>query len=292
VVSSSLSFSSAVHYPDGYAGCWQHYARAVPVAIRLVLVPMKVYDSFAQYYDADFRNFLDDLPFYRELARRTGGPILELMCGTGRLLLPLAEVGYNLTGVDSSPAMLAVARERAIEAGLANRVTLLEGDVRDQPLPSGQFALAVVAVNSFMHLEEVRDQLACLSNVRRALTPRGLLVLDLFNPDPAVILQEDNRLVLDREYWLDKRHIQKSVAIDSDAAAQLSRVTYYYDETDAKGCLTRQTMRFTLRWFYRFELEHLLARAGFGVRNIYGSYDLDSYGVGSHRLIAVAEPRR
>jgi SAM-dependent methyltransferase len=246
------------------------------------------YDPFARYYDADFRDYLEDLPFYRELARRTGGPILELMCGTGRVLLPLAEAGHTITGVDISPAMLAVARERVAELGLAERAALVEGDVRSAPLPAGQFALAFVAINSFMHLEAVRDQLACLSNVRRALAPRGLLVLDLFNPDPTAIAREDNRLVLDREYQLDGRHVQKFVAIDSDAAAQLSRVTYLYDETDAEGRLSRQVMRFSMRWFYRFELEHLLARAGFAMRNLYGSYDLEEYHSASPRLIAVA----
>ena len=253
---------------------------------------MNTYDPFARYYDADFRDYLEDLPFYRELARRTGGPLLELMCGTGRVLLPLAEAGHTITGVDISPAMLAIARQRVAEAGLAGRATLLEGDVRDMPLPAKEFALAFVAINSFMHLEAVRDQLACLSNVRRALTPRGLLVLDLFNPDPAAILREDNRIVLDREYQLDGRNVQKYVAIDSDAAAQLSRVTYLYDETDQAGLLTRRTMRFTMRWFYRFELEHLLARAGFAMRTLLGSNELAEYYSHSPRQMSVAAVAR
>jgi len=253
---------------------------------------MSAYDPFARYYDADFRDYHDDLPFLHEMARRSGGLILELMCGTGRVLLPLAESGFTITGVDLSPAMLEIARAQVMEAGLEQRVTLLEGDVRALPLPPDSFALAFVAVNSFMHLDEVRDQLATLANVRRALNRRGLLVIDLFNPDPREIAREDNRLVLDREYQLDGRHVQKFVAIDSDAAAQLSRVTYLYDETAADGQLTRHTMRFTLRWLYRFELEHLLARAGFTLRNLYGSYELDDYGSGSPRMIAVAAPSR
>ena len=249
---------------------------------------MHTYDPFAHYYDADFRDHSEDLSFYLALAQRTGGPLLELMCGTGRVLLPLAEAGYHITGVDSSPAMLTLTRQRLTEAVLTDRATLLEGDVRDVPLPAGSFALAFVAINSFMHLETVRDQLACLNNARRALTKRGLLVLDLFNPDPNEMLREDNRLVLDREYWLDGRFVQKYVAIDSDIAAQLSRVTYLYDELNDQGQLTRRMMRFTMRWLYRFELEHLLVRAGFVLRNIYGSYDLDDYLSGSPRLIAVA----
>lgn len=253
---------------------------------------MNIYNPFARYYDADFRDYLDDLPFYREMARRTGEPLLELMCGTGRVLLPLAEAGFTITGIDIAPAMLELARARVAQAELHERASLIEGDVRDVALPANSFALAFVAVNSFMHLESVRDQLATLSNVRRALTRRGLLILDLFNPDPLEIAREDNRLVLDRSYELDGRHVQKFVAIESDAAAQLSHVTYLYDETDADGHLSRRTMRFTMRWFYRFELEHLLARSGFTLRALYGSYELDDYQNGSPRMIAVAAPSR
>ncbi|NJN15042.1 MAG: class I SAM-dependent methyltransferase [Oscillochloris sp.] len=256
---------------------------------------MNTYDPFARYYDADFRDYHDDLPFFREMARRTGGPILELMCGTGRVMLPLVADGFNVTGIDISPTMLELARANLAETDpndISNRATFIEADVRTVELPSGHFNLIFVAVNSFMHLETVADQLATLSNARRALSRRGLLIVDLFNPDPTAIMREDNRLVFDREYTLDGKHVQKFIAIDSDAAAQLSYVTYLYDETDAAGNLSRRTMRFTMRWLYRYELEHLLARAGFSIRAIYGSYDLDEYHSSSPRLIAVAAPSR
>ncbi|MBX0330454.1 class I SAM-dependent methyltransferase [Oscillochloris sp. ZM17-4] len=251
---------------------------------------MNTYDPFARYYDADFRGFHEDVPFFREMARRAGGPILELMCGTGRVLLPLAEDGHPITGVDISPAMLAIARQRLDESDVS--ANLIEGDVRSVDLPSKTYDLAFVAINSFMHLELVRDQLAALETARRALARRGTLVLDLFNPDPIEIAREDNRLVLDRSYELDGRQVQKLVAIDSDAASQTSHVTYIYDETDAQGQLSRRTMRFVLRWFYRYEIEHLLARAGFSLRAVYGSYDLDEYITGSPRMIVVAAPTR
>ncbi|WP_322815503.1 class I SAM-dependent methyltransferase [Chloroflexus sp.] len=253
---------------------------------------MHLYDPFARYYDTDFRHFHDDIPFYREWARRTGGPILELMCGTGRVLLPLASAGFQLTGVDLSPAMLALARERLQAEGLLDRVTLLEADVRSVILPEHQFPLAFVAVNSFMHLTTIEDQLATLAVVRRALTRRGTLIIDLFNPDPLAITREDGRMQLERSYELDGCFVQKFVVIESDAAEQISHVTFIYDETAANGTLTRRTMQFTMRWLYRFELEHLLARAGFTLRAVYGSYDLEPYSSGSPRLIAVASPRR
>ncbi len=249
---------------------------------------MNIYDPFARYYDADFRDHIEDLPFYRELSHRAGGPILELMCGTGRVLKPLAEAGHQITGVDISPAMLAIARDHLAESGLS--ATLIEGDVRSVALPAQSFGMAFIAINSFMHMETVRDQLATLETARRALIRRGTLVIDLFNPDPTEIVREDNRIVLDRSYDLDGRRVQKFVAIDSDAAAQKSYVTFFYDESDAEGRVSRRTMHFTMRWYYRYEIEHLLARAGFTVRAIYGSYDLDEYITGSPRLIAVAAP--
>ncbi|ACL24799.1 class I SAM-dependent methyltransferase [Chloroflexus aggregans] len=253
---------------------------------------MNLYDPFARYYDADFRHFHDDIPFYREWARRTGDPILELMCGTGRVLLPLAAAGYRLTGVDLSPAMLAIARERLAAEGLTDQVTLIEADVRQMVLPENHFTLAFVAVNSFMHLTTIEDQLATLAAVRRTLTRKGILIIDLFNPDPLTITREDGRLQLERSYELDGCRVQKFVVIESDPAEQISHVTFIYDETAGDGVVTRRTMQFTMRWLYRFELEHLLARAGFTLRAVYGSYDLEPYTTASPRLIAVAAPRR
>lgn len=251
---------------------------------------MNIYDPFARYYDADFGDYAEDVLLYREMARRTGDPILELMCGTGRVLLPLAEDGHRITGVDVSPAMLQIASDRLVAAGIEERVTLVQGDARSVELPASHFALAFVAINSFMHLNRVKDQFAVLAMAHRALAPDGLFILDLFNPDPVRLANEDNRLTLERQYTLDGRQVLKFVASDSDLASQTSRVTYLYDEQDETGQVTRRVMRFTMRWFYQYELEHLLARAGFMLRSVYGSYDLDQYTSESERLIAVASP--
>lgn len=249
---------------------------------------MNIYDPFARYYDADLDDYADDVFFYREMARRTGGPILELMCGTGRLLAPLAEDGHNLTGVDSSAAMLDIARARLAAADLTPQVTLIHDDVRTVELPANHFALAFVGLNSFMHLAKLKDQFAALNTVQHTLANDGLLLLDLFNPDPARLADDDSHLVLDRDYELDGRRVFRFVTTRCDLARQINDVTYLYDEVDASGQVTRQVMRFTMRWIYRYELEHLLARAGFMLRSVYGSYDLDSYTSDSPRLIGVA----
>ncbi|NJK80040.1 MAG: methyltransferase domain-containing protein [Chloroflexaceae bacterium] len=253
---------------------------------------MTLYDPIAPYYEADFGDYNADIHFYSEMARRTGGPILAPMCGTGRVLLPLAEQGYTLTGIDLSEGMLTIAREKLNAAGLAERVALFHSDIRSADLPTNHFAFAFVAINSFMHLERVKDQLAALERIHHTLQPDGVLVLDLFNPDPLRLAQEDGRLVLERVYEVEGRQVQKLVASESDVAAQTSTMTYLFDEVAANGQVTRRTLRFTLRWLYRYELEHLLHRTGFVLRALYGSYDLDEYCTESDRMLALAVPRR
>jgi SAM-dependent methyltransferase len=249
---------------------------------------MSQFDAFARYYDADYGAIDDDLPFYRELARRAGGPVLEVMCGSGRLLLPLARAGLRLAGLDVSGAMLKLARERLAAAGLGERVELLEADIREQA-PRGSFGLAIVAINSFMHLASPADQLAALARIHAALRPGGLLAIDLFNPDPRALAEQRGALVLDKQFVLaDGTQVQKFVAQHADTAAQISYVTFIYDEIDAAGRVSRRTLPFTMRWLYRYELEHLLARAGFALDALYGSYELDDYSAESELLLAVA----
>lgn len=261
---------------------------------------MNIYDEFAHYYDAEVANFVEDVPFYREMARRTGGPVLELMCGSGRLLLPLAEdlaeemeqEGYTLTGVDSSMAMLEIARARLATTQRDQHVRLLPGDVRSVALPANHFALVFVALNSFMHLSTIEDQLAALATVRHTLASDGVLILDLFNPDTHNLSQEDNRLVLERTFWMNGQEVFKFTASESDMAKQVNSMSCFYDTQEEGGIWRRRLMRFPMRWFYRYELEHLLARAGFVLESLYGSYDLDEYTSESTRMIAVASASR
>jgi SAM-dependent methyltransferase len=249
---------------------------------------MSQFDAFARYYDADFGLFEDDIPFYRELARRCGGPILEPMCGSGRLLMPLARAGYRLTGIDISPMLLELAHDKLATAGLLGQVELQEADIR-HATPAGPFSLAVVALNSFMHLATTNDQLAALGQIRAALRPDGLLALDLFNPDLRALAAYNNELVFDKPLTLaDGTHTHKFVTQQADPAAQTLYIQFIYDELGAEGRVRRSVLPFTLRWLYRYELEHLLARAGFVLEAVYGSYDLDEYGAASELMLAVA----
>lgn len=171
---------------------------------------------------------------------------------------------------------------------MLERVELLEADIRSRA-PQGPFGLAIVAINSFMHLATVADQLAALEHIHAALEPGGVLALDCFNPDPRLLSEQHGALILDKTFRLANGSlVHKFVAQQADVAEQISYVTFIYDETDPAGRVRRSALPFAMRWVYRYELEHLLARAGFAIETVYGSYDLDEYNSASDLLLAVA----
>lgn len=253
---------------------------------------MADFDRFARFYDLDYEPFQDDVALYLGFAERTGGPLLELGCGTGRLALPLAEAGFEVTGVDMSPRMLDVARAKVEAAGLGDRITLLEADMRDVQLPQ-QYRLAFIAINSFMHLTTTEDQMAALQTWRRLLLPGGLLVIDVDNPDPRHLLEADGRLDLQGR-WFDPETgatVLKHMSRTLDAARQLQHVLFIYDEVFPDGQMRRTLAPFQARYLYRFEGELLLDKAGFALEQVYGSYDLDPYASESDRMVFVARRR-
>jgi SAM-dependent methyltransferase len=254
---------------------------------------MSDFDSFAEYYDLEFDGYLDDLPLYQGYAEEAGGPVLELACGAGRLLAPLAESGLTLTGVDISPAMLALARRRVDAAGLAGRVALIEDDMRSLTnLGEARFRLAFCAINSFLHLPDQPAQLAALRAIHRRLEPGGRLILDLFHPHPDVLAAYDGRLAHEESFVdppTDDR-IDKFVSRTLDAATQTIHTTFIYDRIDAAGRLTRTAAPFRLRYIHRYELELLLDRAGFALAELLGDYALTPFAADSLHMIAIARP--
>jgi SAM-dependent methyltransferase len=249
------------------------------------------FDRFAPFYDLEFGSFDDDLPLYRAFAAHAGHPILELGCGTGRVLLPLAAEGYRITGVDLSPAMLTTAQAAVAEQGLDGRVTLVEGDIRTLTgLPDGHFALAFSAINSFLHLETQEDQLAALAAVGRCLRPGGLFIADLFSPHPDLLMEYDGRYVHSGTFSDERtgERIDKFSSSVLDHAEQRIDTTFFYDRQRPDGTLVRSTAPFILRYVGRHEFALLLERAGFADVAFYGSYDLDPFTSASDRMIAVA----
>jgi SAM-dependent methyltransferase len=250
---------------------------------------MSEYDAIARFYELEYSQFTEDLAFYHNFAQRCGSPVLELGCGTGRVLIPLARAGFRVTGIDNSPAMLALARDKLAAPGLSAKAKVFQADMRSFHLED-RFRLAICPINTFMHMLTISDQTMALECARAHLGDKGLLVLDLFNPDVALLFEGAGRLVFERELTdpVSGTKISKMVSSWVDPAQQLNYVTYFYDEVSANGELRRTVVPIKQRYFYRFEMQHLLERGGFRVEQVYGSYDLDEYTADGAKMIFVA----
>jgi len=253
-----------------------------------------VYDRLAQFYEWEHRSYQEDIPLYLSYAGASAGPILDVACGTGRVTLPLAEAGYSVTGVDSSPKMLSIARTRAMKSPARSRLQLLEADLRTMDLGE-RFGLAIVALSSFQHLLTIQDQRQALGRLAAHLQREGRLVLDLTNPSPEWMAAGDSALVCQRTAPFpgpdSPETLSKFVARTSNFDTQIDEHLLIYDLVGSEGVLRRMTVEMELRFLFRFEAELLLEATGFRLRDLYGDYNLDGYHASSPRLILVAEKR-
>ncbi|HEY0072075.1 MAG TPA: class I SAM-dependent methyltransferase [Chloroflexia bacterium] len=251
----------------------------------------------ARYYDLEYRDYRDDLDFYVQLAEWSNpardGAVLELGCGTGRVALALAEAGFTVTAVDTSPGMLEVCERHAESRGVRERVVPVRLDMRElYRLPSERYSLVLCALNTFSYLPSTTDQLRVLQGVRPLLGSDSLLVLDLTPPWPEYLVPRDGE-VLHQGSFRDEATgsvLHKFVTGTLDHAAQVHHVTMLYDLELADGSLTRLSEAAIFRWTGRFEMELLLGQAGFTVEHLYGDYELGDFGEGSARMIFVARP--
>ncbi|HTP07430.1 MAG TPA: class I SAM-dependent methyltransferase [Anaerolineae bacterium] len=251
---------------------------------------MNDYTPFAELYDLFYDDFEEDLEMYRGFAERTGGPILEIGSGTGRVALALAAEGHTIVSLELSDAMRAVAQRKAAELELTDRVTFIVGDMRRFKIDQ-HFGLIIVPLNTFLHNLTLDDQLATLACCKKHLRPGGLLVLDCFNPDPAHAA-DDGRLIVQRSVN-DRETGQPAVLLLSRATDwnnQLQEITYLIDRVDRNGIVQRTILPTTYRFIFRHEMRLLLKAGGLDLKDEYGSYDLDPVEIGSDKLIVVATP--
>lgn len=228
---------------------------------------------------------------YHNFAELSGGHVLELACGSGRVLLSLAQAGYDVTGIDSSAAMLAIARRRVQEQGIAERCTLLQQDMRTLHLEQ-KFRMAFIALGSFAHLTRRKDQQQTLAAIRAHLGHGALFILDISNAD-ARYMEGLSGQVLHQGSWKgeDESYTTHFVSPATATDRHLLELTHFYDKYEQNGPVRRTIVTTHLYLFERSEIELLLEQAGFRVREVYGDHDLGPYHLESPRLICVAEAR-
>ncbi len=252
---------------------------------------MHDYDLIAPFYDAEHAHFREDLDMYQNYAELSGGAILELACGSGRVLLPLAHEGYEITGVDSSPRMLELARQHIQREKLTGRCTLVEQDMRTLTL-GRKFRMAFVALGSFAHLINRRDQQQALAAIRAHLSKGATFLLDISNAD-ARYMEELGSHMLHQGTWHheDGTFLSHFVSPANASDRHLLELTHFYDQYSQGSSIQRTIVTTHLYLFERGEMELLLEQAGFNVKEIYGNYDLGPYHLESPRMIFLAEAR-
>ena len=251
---------------------------------------MNYYAAFAELYYLFYAGFEDDLAMYAGFAERTGGRVLEIGSGTGRVAIALAEDGHRVTGLELSAEMLSIAQQKVLGREIGDRVTLVQGDMRRFKIED-HFGLVIAPINTFLHNLTLDDQLAALSGIKAHLRPGGLLVLDCFNPDPA-FATDDRRLIVQRSV-LDRATGQTALLFmtrATDWGNQTQEITYIVDRSDEQGSIRRTVFSISFRFIFRHEMHLLLKHAGFDLKDMYGSYELDPFEAASDKLIVVATP--
>ncbi|MFN8544900.1 MAG: class I SAM-dependent methyltransferase [Candidatus Binatia bacterium] len=241
----------------------------------------------ARYYDPTYALLRDpsgDAAFYRALAHESGGPVLELGCGTGRVLLPIARAGIAATGLDRSGAMLAALRAKDPPPHLH----LVCAPMQDFDLGGARFALVFAAFRALQHLHTVDDQLACLRAVRRHLAPGGRFAFDVFHPDPARTARPREPEEADARWVQDGCEVIRFVTVTRDVATQTLTAALRYERRHGGAVVGVEHERVRMRWFHRFELEHLLARAGFTIERLLGTFDGRPFDADAPEIVIVA----
>jgi ubiquinone/menaquinone biosynthesis C-methylase UbiE len=250
------------------------------------------YEPYSAFYDYRATGLEGDLQFYLEEAQHAGPPVLELGCGTGRILIPVAEAGIEIVGLDISTAMLNIARAKLdrCDGEVRSRVRLVQGDMRDFSLGQ-RFNLVMIPYRAFLHLLTPEDQRQALECIREHLTDGGRLVLNIFDPRIETIAaytgsmsgamkrlsefvhpETDNRHVV----W-DSRHY--------DLEAQIVHQLFMLQELDHVGRVVSTTHTpIYLRYLFRYEMQYLLELCGYKVEALYGDFKRGPFKPGGEQV--------
>jgi len=234
--------------------------------------------TFAEFYDhLDVYVNRSDVDFFVSEALAARGPVLELGCGTGRVLLPCARAGAPIWGLDSSEAMLARCRQKlaAEPEEVRKHVVLRQGDMRDFRFDT-EFRLVTIPFRPFQHLAAVEEQLACLASIHRALGDGGRLILDVFNPSLEILVDKsrfDEHPSGEPFTLPDGRIVERTERVTGrDYLGQVIGVDLIFAVAHPDGHRERLIQSIEMRYLFRFEVEHLLARSGFEIVAAYCDY--------------------
>lgn len=240
-----------------------------------------IYD--ASIYDG-MNTQTDDLQFYKRwLPKDKDACILELCCGTGRLTIPIAEDGYDISGVDYTSSMLEQAKVKASEAGL--KVEFIEADIRTLDLQK-KYDLIFIPFNSIHHLYKNEDLFKAFNVVRNHLKAGGLFLLDCFNPNIQYIVEHEKKQIEVAEYTTDDgRDVLIKQIMRYERKTQINRIEWHYFINGEFDSIQNLDMRL----FFPQELDSYLEWAGFNVMHKFGGFDEEAFNDNSEKQIFVCQ---
>jgi SAM-dependent methyltransferase len=236
-----------------------------------------------RHYDAKYKEFKADIPFYLRKVKRYGDPVLELGCGTGRIAIPLAEAGYKVTGLDASQPMLSEARRKSEAAGV--QVEWIHADCRQFNLDK-KFKIILFPFSGLAHLFDLESVEACFACVRRHMTEHGTFIIDYFNVGLEFLLRDPEKRYPSAEYPHPDGNGQVVITENNryDPVTQINHVKWYYN---IEGHTDEVVEDLDMRIFYPQELDALLRYGGFAIDAKFGDYNEGGFQKESRRQLIV-----
>ena len=247
-------------------------------------------DIWADMYDP-VHDMTEDIPFWVEEAVASGGPVLELGCGTGRVAIPVAKAGVRVVGLDNSLSMLKQARAKARKLGLSSdALKFVRGEMQAFSLEE-RFALAIIPYRSFQALLSIGEQQQALASIKANLVPGGKLIFDLWVPDVDQLVADASMPFLDRE-TTDPETGRRYLVWHRDQYDTLNQILYGHaivEELDPQGVVLQRVYKdFTSRYLHRFEAQHLLEATGYRITEVYGGFNREPLDETSDEMVLVA----
>ncbi len=249
-------------------------------------------DQTAELYDTFSTGLVGDVEFYVEEAKRAGSPVLELGCGTGRILIPIAEAGVEIVGLDAAASMLSIASNKVsrLPEEIQTRIQLVVGDMRAFDL-GRKFSLILIPYRAFLHLLTVEDQKQALGVIRDHLMEGGQLVFNVFDPRLETLAAHSGPFgsaVKKLMEFTDPSTHHRTIIWDSrqyDCERQVLVEDRIIEKIDEGGTvISRNYATLTLRYNSRFEMQHLLNLCGFEIEALYGDFHRGAFRYGGEQV--------
>ncbi len=235
-----------------------------------------------KHYNAQNKKYRTDIPFYLNQCRKYGGPALELACGTGRVTIPIAKEGFDITGIDNSREMLKAARESAADIDI--KIYFKRADIRKFKLAK-KFKVIIYPFNSIAHLYDLKSILDCLSRVKKHLLPGGKFIFDFLNPDLNRLVRKKLKPPVKKYFYHESGTGKKVIISESnyyDRKTQISHINWHYNIEGRKF-----VEKLDMRIYFPAELDALLLFSGFRINSKFGNFDCSEFSSDSPKQVYI-----